>query len=392
MFVKFGSFLQWRPLGRLLAGLLAAFFLMGLAMGLARAQSSPATANGVAVRQVNISADKQSFDEEGRTHFSGNVDVRYKKIKITTNLATLEMNAVGEADVATFFNRPHAIRTEDNGMEDLVDGDVMKIFINENRFTAEGDSISHITTVAQNPVTIQADLQEFDNEEKTVRANGSVAVDYAETKIFSPKAILWMDEAGKAKRVVFTGGSRAEKEQSVILSEKLTIMVESGNLLAEKNVKTNVKTEGKDASTPPRVYIDSDFQQYDKASDTMLASGNVKILYGDYKAFGPKATFRMKNGQVDKIFIAGRGTIITNGRQVTADKIVITTTPRHFDALGNVKSKFLTKKSVEESASAPASPSGKPALAGGSNGGKPKTTGTTGESPKKKLPKDDYLD
>ncbi len=374
------------------------FFIVGLAAFcvtplLLQAQAQPTSSKPVGMRQVDISADKQSFDEQGRTHFAGNVDVRYKKMKITTDLATLEMNAVGEADVAVFFNRPHAVNVEGDGSEDQVDADIMKIFLNENRFTAEGDSISYITTVAQNPVMIQADSQEFNNEEKTVKANGSVAVDYETTKIFSPKAILWMDEGGKAKRVVFTGGSRAEQEQSVILSEKLTIMVESGNLLAEKDVRTNVNTKSKDASTPPRVYIDSDFQQYDKASDTMLASGNVKILYGDYKAFGPKATFRMKNGQVDKIFISGRGTIITNGRQVTADKIVITTTPRHFDALGNVKSKFLTKKAEPAGSSASAAKA-KPLTSPSGTTVKPNTG--TGASEKEKAPKkrpnDDYLD
>jgi lipopolysaccharide export system protein LptA len=194
--------------------------------------------------------------------------------------------------------------------------------------------------------------------------------------------------------VVFSGGARAEQEQSEIVSEKLTIMVGSGNLLAENNVKTNVKTESTSPDSPGRVFIDSDFQQYDKASDTMLASGNVRIRYGDYRAAGPKATFKMKGGGVDKIFITGRANIITNGRQVEADKIVITTSPKHFDAVGNVKSKFLAK-SVDPTPSSSSSggPSKLPP-----NSKKPAATAATSQPPDpkappdEKRPDDDYLD
>ncbi len=352
-------------------------------------------------RQVNISADQQSFDELGRTRFSGDVRVVYKDVRINTDLATLEMNAVGEPDVATFFNRPLAKRIVEPGPdvkfpgEDHLRANVIKILLAENIMRAEGDSISNIHTAAQSPVVIEAEIQEFDNVQKTVKATGSVQVDYEQTRIYSPLAMLWIDEQGRGKRVVFTGGSKAIQEQSVINSEKLTILVESGNLLAENNVKTDVKTESKSPDSPSRVFIESDFQQYDKASDTMLASGNVKILYGDYRAFGPKATFRMNDGAVETIFITGRARIITDTRHVEADKIVITTDPKHFDAVGNVKSKFLTQQDSPASSGATgasATPS-TPASSGtsASSGGTSPEAGPATE-PRNTAPSDDYLE
>lgn len=298
---------------------------------------APVAAN----QTVNITADKQSFDSDGRTNFSGNVNVVYNDVTIKSNQATLDINEDGIPDIATFFPKPLAKRLTDNGQDDL-NADIIKIFINEDKIRAEGNTQSYLRTVAENPAIIQADMQEFSNKTKIVRALGNVFVDYDTTKIYSPEAKLWMNEAGQAKRAIFSGGSRAEQEQSKILSERLTIIAANGNLLAENNVKTNIKTDAKKPGDPEQVLIDSDFQQYDKASETMLASGNVKIKYGDYKAFGPKATFKLKDGQVEKIILTGRGKIITPSRQVLADQIVITTNPKHFDATGNVKSKFVT--------------------------------------------------
>lgn len=351
-------------------------------------------------QQVNISADKQSFDEQGRTKFSGDVRVAYKDVRINTDLATLEMNAVGEPDVATFFNRPLATRTVAPGPDvefpgqDQLRANVIKILLAENIMRAEGDSVSNINTAAKTPVLIESEIQEFDNDQKTVKASGSVKVDYDQTRIFSPLAMLWIDEKGRGKRVVFSGGSKAIQEQSVINSEKLTILVESGNLLAENNVKTDVKTEPKAPASPSRVLIESDFQQYDKASDTMLASGNVKILYGDYRAFGPKATFRMKDGTVETIFITGRARIITDTRQVEADKIVITTDPKHFDAVGNVKSKFIAQSDKPAPSSSPdaAAPSAAPASSGAATSSKTEPKAGSENPSRNPPPSDDYLE
>jgi lipopolysaccharide export system protein LptA len=97
------------------------------------------------------------------------------------------------------------------------------------------------------------------------------------------------------------------------------------------------------------VLIKSDYQQYDKAADTMIASGNVHIEYQDYIADGPKATFKLNHGALDQIVLLGRSTIIDKDRTVTGDRIVITTNPKHFDAYGNVKSAFVTKSTGDDS-------------------------------------------
>ncbi len=52
--------------------------------------------------------------------------------------------------------------------------------------------------------------------------------------------------------------------------------------------KTNSQTVLEDST---KVAIWADYQQYDKKSNTLMTSGNVKIAYKNYIASGPKATF-----------------------------------------------------------------------------------------------------
>jgi lipopolysaccharide export system protein LptA len=338
---------------------------------------------------VNINANQQLFEDDGTTLFKGNVKVSYLDFTINSNEAKVELDGAGQPSVAIFYPRPDAHHIAPvavpgrAGTKDDLEADIIRLFLNESRMRAEGNSVSYITTVAANPVTIHADTQVFDNRTKVMNADGSVKVDYNDTVITSPKATMWMNNGKRAEKVSFTNGAKAVQKGTTVTGGTITIITGSGNMIAEHGVTTRVTKPGKNA------IIKSAYQQYDKGSDTMLASGNVAIDYKDYKAYGPKATFKMKSGDLDKILMTGRSKIITDdGRQVEADTIVITTNPKHFDAKGNVKTKFLAKQQ----------PAAKPVPKAA-----PKATGTKGAtsfsvSPKPTspaidpdAPTDDYL-
>ncbi len=327
---------------------------------------------------IQITADKQSYNIDRKKYLlSGKVAVNYQDMHITGNRAEVEMNGEGKPDVAHFFDRPQFRRVKPQMGEDRVVGDIINVYLAEDRYGAMGNVESHIATVAADPFMIRSDVQEFDNKNKVVSASGNVQVNYQGSQAYSSLANVRMKEDGKADRAIFSGNARIKKETSEIAGDKITVMVDSGNLLAEHNVKTRVDLKAQQANGPDKVTITSDYQQYDKATDTMIASGNVKIVYGDYLATGPKATFKLKDQDLDRIFLTGRPTIIESGRTITADKITITTNPKNFDAVGNVKVNF---KSTQKPAAAPnPAQSGKPAPAGKSQ-------------PAKALPVDDPSD
>lgn len=351
---------------------------------------------------IRMSADKQSYNPETKRYvLKGNVNVSYQDMHIAGSSAEVEMTEAGKPQVANFFNRPVFKRIKPQVGEDNVVGDIIKVYLIDDRYGAQGNVVSHITTVAADPFLIRSDVQEFDNKNKVVSASGNVQVDYKGSQAFSPLANVRMKDNGKADRAIFSGGARIKQENSEINGEKITVMVDSGDLIAEHNVRTRVDLkpqQGPDANKlasatpgvvpttsgdqPTKVFITSDYQQYDKASDIMIASGNVKILYGDYVAVGPKATFKLHGNDLDRIFLTGRPTITENGRTITADKITITTNPKNFDAVGNVKTNFRTAdKGGQLGATQPAA------------GKAPIKAGTAAKGPGgKPLPKDDPSD
>jgi lipopolysaccharide export system protein LptA len=318
---------------------------------------------------IRITADKQSYNLEKKKYvLSGKVTVSFQDMQISGSTAEVDMDEAGKPQVAHFFNRPMFKRIKPQVGEDRVVGDIIKVYLADDRYGAQGNVDSHIATVAADPFHIRSDIQEFDNKNKVVSASGNVLVDYKGSQASSSLANVRMKENGKAERAIFSGGARLKQENSEINGDRITVMIDSGNLIAEHNVKTRVelkpepsasaKSSPKAADTveqPTKVFITSDYQQYDKASDTMIASGNVKIVYGDYLAVGPKATFKLRGNDLDRIFLTGRPTITESGRTITADKITITTNPKNFDAVGNVKVNFKTAAKPGTSSPAPAS-------------------------------------
>lgn len=312
---------------------------------------------------IRITADKQNYNMALKKYFlSGKVTVAYQDMRISGPVAVVDMDDAGKPQVANFTKRPVFKRIKPTMGEDVVVGDVIKVYLADDRYGAQGNVDSHIATVAADPFHIRSDIQEFDNKNKVVSASGNVKVDYQGSQAFSSLANVRMKDNGKAERVIFSGGAQIKKQNSEIHGDRITVMVDSGNLIAEHNVKTRVDLKKQDApaqpapasqspdDNPSRVFITSDYQEYDKNSDTMIASGNVKIIYGDYIATGPKATFKLKNNDLERIFLTGRPTIVETGRTITADKITITTNPKNFDAVGNVKVNF--KPSQKPSSSA----------------------------------------
>lgn len=321
---------------------------------------------------IRITADKQSYNLASKKYLlSGKVAVSFQDMRITGNKAEVDMDEAGKPQVAHFYNRPVFKRIKPNEGEDNVVGDIIKVYLSEDRYGAIGNVESKIATVAADPFLIRSDVQEFDNKNKVVSASGNVKVDYKGSQAFSKLANVRMKPTGKAERVIFSGNAKIKQENSVINGDRITVMVDSGNLIAEHNVTTNVTLKaqaepvasakpGVPATGQPRkVIITSDYQQYDKSSDTMMASGNVKIIYDDYVAVGPKATFKLKGNDLDRIFLTGRPTITETGRVITADKITITTNPKNFDAVGNVKVNFKTANRPGQPAEAKAAPAGK---------------------------------
>lgn len=286
---------------------------------------------------VIVEANKQSYN--GTTNlstFEGNVKVSYGDITVKSPKAFLKTGTDGKPEFAKFVNKATAIK-ESSAQKTQINADNINYSMTENNIKALGTVSSQFWENKQPVATIKADTQELDLTTNVITASGKVSILYKGYSANAANGRMTVDASGKPSEVILTGGARISQDNTTVSGAKLIFKPASNELLASGSVSSSTILE--DAT---KVTIKSDTQQFDKASNTLIASGGVLIHYKDYTASGPKAVFLPdeKTGKPNKIIFVGRGKITEGARQVVADKIEITLNPKNFSAEGNVRSQF----------------------------------------------------
>ncbi len=301
------------------------------------------TTYAIAARDVEITADKQSFSGESNiTMFEGNVVVKSDDITVKSPKAKATLDKNGKLKHALFLKGATAI--QDRGLsKSEIKSNIIRLSLLNNIITAEGDSFSKVKKGKQVMVTIKADSQEFDLDTDLMKALGSVEIDYKDMKTYSNQADIYVNQDGGLKKVKLFGDARIITEENDVEAQTFIFNPQINELIAVG--KTHSRTKMEDDS---KVDIWANYQQYDKKNNTLMTSGNVKIYYKDYSAFGPKAIFLpdAQTGKPNRVIFTGRSKIHQGSRIVEADKIEMTIDPKNFNAIGNVRSKFTQKEDV----------------------------------------------
>jgi len=298
---------------------------------------------------INIQADRQTFDGKTTT-FEGNVDVDYQNINVKSPKVLVKSDATGKTETATFLNGAHAVKT-DGYSQSEVKANIINLSLLKNRIKAEGNAESSVFENKKPIVHITADTQEFDIAKNIIVATNNVKITYQEINTISNKARISIDGNGNLKKVELLGDVTVNQEKSKINANDVLYNPVTNEMVAYGNVNSRTIL---DDGTP--VDIQSEFQQYDKNTQTLITSGHVKINYKEYIATGPKATFvpdadaakKSKSSKPNKIIFTGRAKIIEGERHVEADRIEITVNPKNFTAEGNVKTRFTQVKSLKD--------------------------------------------
>jgi len=298
---------------------------------------------------INIKADKQNFDGK-TTVFEGNVDVDYGNINVKSPKVIVKSDSNGKTETATFLDGAHAVKKSGFSQSE-VKADIINLSLLKNRIKAEGNAQSFVTENKVLIVHIKAATQEFDMTKNVIIATDNVKIDYGEIKTSSDKAKISIDANGVLKKVELLGNAIVNQEKSVIKANDVLYNATTNEMVAYGNV--NSKSILDDGSP---VDIKSDYQQYDKTTQTLITSGNVKLYYKEYIAIGPKAIFvpdksktvKDNSGKPNKIIFIGRAKINEGERQVEADKIEITVNPKNFSAEGNVRTRFTQVQGIKD--------------------------------------------
>ena len=165
-------------------------------------------------------------------------------------------------------------------------------------------------------------------------ATGSVTMKYKDIDTFSDKAVIIADEKGGVKKIDLIGNARVKQENNESEGHHFVYNPVTEEMSVTGNTKTIAYSDdGK------KLTIHSDYQQYQKAQNSYIGSGHVKIWYDDYYAQGPKVSvFPDKTtNKPNEVYFIGRSKIIQNERDIIADKIKMTMNPKDFVAEGNVR-------------------------------------------------------
>lgn len=292
------------------------------------------TGMGVIASDMIIESKSQTFsDTERKIKLDGDVKVKIDNLTVESDTADVSIRRNNKLDTATFYNKPYALEINGNKKRE-VKANILQVSLINKVVRAEGEAQSVITEGVTPIVVINADVQEYDTNSNVMVATGAVTMKYKDIDTYSDKAVIVTDKNGALKKVDLFGNARVKQEQNESEGHHFVYNPITEEMSVEGNTKTiAISDEGK------KLTIHSDYQQYSKVQNSYVGSGHVKIWYDDYYAQGPKVSVfpDKKTNKPNEVYFIGRSKIIQQEKDIIADKIKMTMSPKDFKAEGNVK-------------------------------------------------------
>jgi len=287
------------------------------------------------VSAITIESKKQEMKpDENKGYFTGDVKVQVGDVVVTSPRADLDLEpATKKPSIATFFDKPYAIQVKDNKKHE-VKADIIKVSLIKKIVTAQGNAQTNVLEDSKPTVIITSDTQEYDTNTHLMTALGSVVVNYEDVIASSDRAYALMDKDGGVQNLKLASRATIKQDKSIVRGDEIVYSKQKQDITATGNTHSDITFENGD-----RVIVDARSQQYSRIGNTIMASGKVHVVYGDYTADGPKAIVHMdsKTNKAKKIIFIGRSKIVEKGsNSVEADKITMTMEPRKFEAVGHV--------------------------------------------------------
>ena len=295
---------------------------------------------------LTISSEKQSFSvEENKGKFEGNVKVQLEDIHVQSPYAEVTIDESSrQLDEATFFNNPYAYQIT-GGKKNEIKANILKVSLLRKVITASGDSQTIVTTEKKPTVIITSDEQEFNTKTNVMTATGGTIIEYDSIKTFSDKAVAKINSKSDLEHMELIGNAKiTQGNKNTLMADKFTYTTSTQLAISEGNSYTDLTNENGD-----RIQVWSNYQQFDRKNNVLMASGNVRIHYKDYIAVGPKATVfpDKKTNQLNEVVFTGRVKITEQARSIEADKIVMYMNPKDFHAEGNVVTRIRNVNSIQ---------------------------------------------
>lgn len=281
-----------------------------------------------------IQSKTQTFSEtDNKIKAEGDVQVTIDDAKVLGDKADVSVTKDNKLDTATFYDKPYAFEVKGNKKRE-VKANILKVSLINKVIKAEGATQTTVFDGKDPVVIITADSQEYDTKSNVMKANGSVIIHYKELETFSSRAIIKTSKGGDLQRIDLIGTARVKEKKNQAQADHFIYSPITNELTAIGHTTSNAILD--DGS---KLVLKADYQQYDKASNSFLGSGNTKIWFKDYYAQGPKVSFYpdKATNKPNEIYFSGRSSITQGPKTIYADKIKIVLKPKNFYAEGNTK-------------------------------------------------------
>ena len=298
-----------------------------------------------AANNVVIEANKQELKvDQNKGYFSGDVKVTIGDITVQSPRAELNLDPkTKKPSLAVFYDNPYAFQNKDNKKHEIK-AKIMKVSLIQKSVLAEGNTQSIMMKDRQPIITINADVQQYDTETKLMRAKGGVIVHYNDVETYSDYASAILEKEGAVKNL--------KLQDNVVIKEGVNVL--KGNKFEYFSGREEYQLSGNAVSDltfedGSKMLVKSNYQQYNKLANNIIAGGNVRVNFKDYFAQGPKAQLFIdqKTQKPKHVIFTGRSKITQNGNTVEADRIRMNMNPKEFFADGNVKTSISGNDSME---------------------------------------------
>ena len=282
-----------------------------------------------------IESKTQSYSEaDNKIKFEGDVHVNIGDVHVVGDAADVTLTPKNKLNVATFYDKPYAYETKQNKKRE-VKANILKVSLLNKVIRAEGDTLLTVTDGKTPVAVITADAQEYDTNKNIMTATGKVVIKYEDIETFSDKAIMQTDKNGNIKKMDLIGNAKLEEKGNHAEANHFTYNAVTDELTASGNVNSVAIMDNGEKLT-----LKSDYQHFNKKTNTFMGSGHVRVWYMDYYGQGPKISFYpdKKSNKPNEIYFVGRSSVSQNEKVIYADKIQMILSPKSFTAEGNVRS------------------------------------------------------
>lgn len=285
---------------------------------------------------ITIESKKQQIElDKNKGYFTGDVKVQVGDVVVQSPKADLDLEPeTKKPSLATFFDKPYAHQIKDNKKHE-VKADIIKVSLIKKVITAQGNAQTNVLQDKKPIIIITADEQEYDTNTNLMKATGSVVINYEDMVATSDTAFALLNKQGDVQNIKLSSRATIKQDKSIIKGDNIQYSNLRQDIIVSGNTMSDVTFDNGD-----RVIVNARSQQYDRKTNTIMATGSVNVKYADYVANGPKAIMHInaKTNKPEKIIFTGRSKITEKGvNSVEADKITMTMDPKTFEATGGVK-------------------------------------------------------